>query len=81
MGRVKKPSDISFGRFDALREIFPWEEVRKHFDAVHVEDGFRNYGFEIPFTYGYDCESTAFLDKSVLELVGKVKIGLPERLK
>lgn len=53
---------------------FPWDWVAKHFDCVHHN----GYSWHGEFMRGWDVESTAWFDTSVLTLVGKVKIGNPE---
>ncbi len=72
LGRYTQPTDNAYSSdgWD-LRRAFPWEQVVKHFDAVS------HYGFRWDgnFMYGWDCESTAWLDTSFLELVGEVQIG------
>lgn len=54
---------------------FPWDEVAKHFDGVtHSGYGrFDEYSWE-NFTSGWDAESTAWLNTSVLTRVAKVPI-------
>ena len=54
---------------------FPWDEVAKHFDGVtHSGYGrFDEYSWE-NFTSGWDVESTAWLNTSVLTRVAKVPI-------
>jgi len=71
--RYTPPPDIDQYSADGwdMRRAFPWQEVVKHFDAIHH----RGYRFDGDFMYGWDCESTAWLDTSFLELVGEVKIG------
>ena len=59
-----------------LSKDFPWDEIRKHWDAIHHYPGFSDrYGF----MYGYDCESTAWFNTDVLDYVGKVRIRPCER--
>lgn len=53
---------------------FPWNWVTKHFDCVHHNGS----AWDGDFMVGWDVESTAFLDTSVLQLIGKVKIHWPE---
>ena len=50
---------------------FPWQEIKKHWDAIYHN---HNYGNEYGFTYGYDCESSAWFNTNVLEYMGKVRI-------
>ena len=71
LGRYTAPKDnpYSSGGWD-MRAAYPWDEIVKHFDAV-THSGHRWDG---EFMYGWDCESTAWLDTSFLELVGEVKI-------
>lgn len=58
----------SYGR---LTRAFPWDQVVKHFDGVH-HSGYRSDG---DFTYGWDCESTAWFDTSFLIKVAEVPIS------
>jgi hypothetical protein len=68
LGRVTEvdPSDIA-----VMYKIFPWDQLAKHFDGVHHYPYGRN-----EFLYGWDVESTAWLNTDVLELIGEVPIGL-----
>lgn len=50
---------------------FPWNDIRKHWDAVHHTPSF---GDHYGFMFGYDCESTVWFNATVLEYIGKVKI-------
>ena len=64
-----RTSDVnSRDRWDLSRD-FPWQEVNKHFDAVRVS--YPNEGF----TYGWDVESTAWLNTEHLTFVAEVPIG------
>jgi hypothetical protein len=71
--RVPSSNDIS-SRYDQemeMRKHFPWDQVAKHFDAIH-HWGYRGYGDS--FVYGWDVESIAWLDTSFLQLVGEVPV-------
>jgi hypothetical protein len=62
-----------------VRKHFPWDLLHKHWDAVHTSHPARSaiyQSLEDPqmFTYGYDAESTVWLNTNVLTLMGKVKI-------
>jgi hypothetical protein len=58
----------SYDRYE-MRAKFPWDLVNRHFDAVHVR--FPGEGF----TYGWDVESTAWLNTEHLTLVGEVPVA------
>ena len=63
LGRAKQsdPTDSYYDYYE-MRRYFPWDEISKHFDAVH------HYGFHnSEFLYGWDVESTAWFDVSFLE--------------
>ena len=51
-----------------LLTSFPWDQIARHFDAVH------HTGYGDGFVYGWDVESTAWLNTAVIQLIGKVKI-------
>ena len=55
-----------------MRGNFPWKELAKHFDGVH-HHGWSSRDSD-DFTYGWDVESTAWLNTSVLEYKGAVKL-------
>jgi len=55
----------------AMRTDFPWDWVRKHWDGVNHR---RDYGDRHGFTYGWDCESTAWFNTDVLKFKGTVPI-------
>lgn len=57
--------------YGRLTTNFPWDQVAKHFDAVNHS----GYHWDGEFMYGWDCESTAWLDTSFLQLVGEVPIA------
>jgi hypothetical protein len=72
LGRIQS-NDVN-SRYDqemAMRQHFPWDQVAKHFDAIH-HWGYRGYGDS--FVYGWDVESIAWLDTSFLQLVGEVPV-------
>jgi hypothetical protein len=54
-----------------MRGNFPWKELSKHFDGVH-HHGYSHRGDD--FTYGWDVESTAWFNTSVLEYKGAVRL-------
>jgi len=67
------PDVARYGTRFQMQSTFPWDEVVKHFDAVRH----RNIGYgshDNGFMYGWDCESTGWLDTSFLQLVGEVPI-------
>ena len=55
-----------------MRGNFPWKELSKHFDGVH-HNGYSSHGGD-DFTYGWDIESTAWFNTSVLEYKGAVRL-------
>jgi hypothetical protein len=55
----------------ALRTHMPWDKVAFHFDGVHVS-GNSGYG---DMTYGWDVESTAWLNTDMLVYKGQVNIS------
>jgi hypothetical protein len=57
---------------NSISKNFPWDQVAKHFDAVHHFDHYR-HGSE--FVYGWDCESTAWFNTDMLQLIGEVDVG------
>ena len=73
------PQNRDIGGTYYLQKDFPWDEIAKHFDGVyHNNSSIGGYGYDsIPFTYGWDCESTAWFNPSVLTLLGEVKITAP----
>jgi hypothetical protein len=54
-----------------LAKDYPWDQIVKHFDAVHHYP----YSGNTDFLYGWDCESTAWFNTDQLELIGEVKIN------
>jgi hypothetical protein len=54
-----------------MRSVFPWDEIAKHFDAVHHSRPWYRDGF----MYGWDVESTAWLNTDFLQLVGEVPVA------
>lgn len=69
LGRAE-PIDYS-SSYGRLTKAFPWDQIVKHFDAVH-HGGFRYDGSD--FVYGWDVESTAWFDTSRLQLIGEVPV-------
>lgn len=55
-----------------MRGNYPWKELSKHFDGVH-HNGF-SYRDSDDFTYGWDVESCAWFNTSVLEYKGAVRL-------
>lgn len=62
--------DNHFGAAESMKMNYPWHEIAKHWDGVHG-----GYHYNDPFFYGWDCESTAWFDPSVLQLKGKVRVA------
>ncbi len=56
-----------------MTKDFPWQEISKHFDAVHHYH-FRSYTSSGSFFNGWDVESSAWFNTSSLELLGQVPI-------
>jgi len=56
-----------------IKKDFPWHEIQKHFDCIHHYH-FRDSYFSMPFTYGYDAESSCWFSPNQLELLGQVKV-------
>lgn len=72
LGRVKDPIgsiDIKFDNEMIMHSTFPWDQVTRHFDAVTHNTPNRQ-----GFMYGWDVESTAWLDTSFLQLVSEVPV-------
>ena len=70
-GRTKELLDYyknERGEF-RMRNNFPWDQLARHFDGVH-HAGSRSDGF----TYGWDVESTAWFNTSVLVYKGAVRL-------
>ena len=65
---MKYPDDREL----SFRSGYPWDQISKHFDGVH-HGGYRSDYDR--FVYGWDCESTAWLDTRFLEFISEVKIG------
>jgi len=61
--------DLSYGSPGRLTKNFPWDAIARHFDGVR-HSGYSRDGF----MYGWDVESTAWFNTSMLELVGEVNI-------
>jgi hypothetical protein len=72
LGRAEEPTDQyrDLGRGFAMRQKFPWDQIYRHFDAVHH----RGYG-RGEFVYGWDVESTAWLNTRFLKYRGEVRIA------
>jgi hypothetical protein len=68
LGRAT-PIDYS-DQWGRLTRHFPWDQIALHFDGVYHS----GYGSD-NFTYGWDVESTAWLNTNMLELVGKVPVA------
>lgn len=66
--RIDKYEGYSF------RNYFPWDLVAQDFDAVH-HIRTKDVGTAIPFTYGWDAESTAWLTTDFLDNLGQVTIS------
>ena len=59
---------------EEIIEKFPWDLLHYHWDGIHYNGStFPSY-YENRFMYGWDAESTAWLNTDVLHYVGKVKI-------
>lgn len=58
-----------------MEKDFPWEDIQKNFDCVH-HNGMppMHYG-GTPFLYGWDVESTAWLNPNQLILLGQVQVN------
>lgn len=65
---------LKYHRYDSgrMRGNFPWKELAKHFDGVH-HHGWSSRDSD-DFTYGWDVESTAWFNTSVLEYRGAVRL-------
>jgi len=59
---------------DDMRSRFPWDELSRHFDAVHCSHPDRGHGYGDDFTYGWDVESTAWFNTAALKYKGAVKL-------
>lgn len=71
LNRVKEPEEPNnYGRDVNMRLVFPWDEISKNFAGVHHS----GYGYGNEFMYGWDVESTAWFDTSVLQLIGEVPV-------
>ena len=62
----------SYDSKSRMRSNYPWDILGHHFDGVHHYGG-RGYGDE--FTYGWDVESTAWLNTKDLVYKGAVKLA------
>lgn len=71
LNRVKEPEDPhNYGQSFRMRSVFPWDEISKNFAGVHHS----GFGYGDDFMYGWDVESTAWFDTSVLQLIGEVPV-------
>jgi hypothetical protein len=73
LGRVDSKArdyEEAYGYRSSMRMSFPWQEVTKHFDAVHH----RYAGRDSEFMYGWDVESTVWFDNRFLQYVGEVPV-------
>ena len=78
LGRVDtkaRDHEEAYGYRTSMRLSFPWDEVTKHFDAVHH----RYAGRDSEFMYGWDVESTVWFDNRFLQLVGEVPVVQDDR--
>jgi len=64
------PHDDPNDTYRYLSKDYPWDQIVKHFDAVHHYP----YSSNRDFLYGWDVESTAWFNTDQLELIGEVKI-------
>lgn len=58
-----------------LRTQFPWHAIAQHFDGVHhsgKRSSFTDFGFS--FTYGWDVESTVWLNTDRLDYMSPVRV-------
>lgn len=70
LGRTQEPPEYyKRDREGTIRSTFPWDQIVRHFDGVW-HGGYGDRGF----MYGWDVESTAWFDKSFLQLVGEVPV-------
>ncbi len=74
LGRAEPPGEeqIKYGIDVAMRHRFPWDQIYKHFDAVTHE---YSSGYENAFMYGWDVESTAWLNTKFLKYNGEVRVN------
>ena len=71
----KRIREIGFDSGYLLQKDFPWQHIARHFDCVHHYNfGRSSYDGFSDFTYGYDCESTAWFKSDHLTLLGKVPL-------
>jgi hypothetical protein len=73
LGRVDSKArdhEEAYGYRSSMRMTFPWNEVTKHFDAVHHRYADR----DSEFMYGWDVESTVWFDTRFLQYVGEVPV-------
>jgi hypothetical protein len=70
----KQPHEYYDKQYVSMRMCgnFPWKELSKHFDGVH-HDGHSSHDSD-DFTYGWDVESTAWFNTSVLKYKGAVRL-------
>lgn len=75
LGRAEEPAadQLRYGREFAMRQKFPWDQVYRHFDAVN-HNGYYDYS-QLEFVYGWDVESTAWLNTRFLKYRGEVKVN------
>lgn len=73
---TKEVSDYakSSDRDTQMRSNFPWQALAKHFDGVHHDGYSGGYG-SMRFTYGWDVESTAWFNTSMLTYKGAVRVS------
>jgi hypothetical protein len=73
-GRTEPNADYFKNQYGAtqMRGNFPWKELAKHFDGVH-HHGWSTRDSD-DFTYGWDVESTAWFNTTVLEYKGAVRL-------
>jgi hypothetical protein len=71
LGAKVDPQNMHVNDEWAMRKDFPWDWIRRHWDGVNHREGM---GDRYGFTYGWDCESTAWFNTDVLRFVGRVPI-------
>ena len=80
LGRISDIEKEKYERYSndsetIMRLTFPWDQIAKHFDAVHHS----GHSYRDSFMYGWDVESTAWLNTEFLQLIGPVKIDADTR--
>lgn len=50
---------------------FPWDKIAKHFDCVYCKE---KPQLDNHFMYGWDCESTVFLNSNKVKLIKEIKL-------